>query len=223
MTPEQRRRAFGRRVAAHGKEEGKGGVVIRSDMRTPVRDVTRLWWVFLVTGIAWLIVALVVLRFDETSLATVGVLLGVVFLAAAVNEFFTAYVQRSWAWAHALLGILFVVGAISAFIQPYDAFWALASILGLLLVFDGAFNLAGGIASKDVNDVWWLGVTVGVLEIILAFWVSQQFFAPRAILILIWVAFYALFRGISQIVTAFHMRKLDKSVEQVDRDLGRVA
>jgi hypothetical protein len=33
------------------------------------------------------IIALVVLRFDTTSLATVGALLGVVFLLAGLNEF----------------------------------------------------------------------------------------------------------------------------------------
>jgi uncharacterized membrane protein HdeD (DUF308 family) len=202
---------------------GKGGVVIRSDMRSPVRDVTRLWWVLLVLGIAWLIVGLVVLRFDETSIATVGVLLGIVFLASGASELIAAYIRRSWQWAHALLGVFFFVGAILAFIRPYNAFWALASILGLLLLLDGTSSLVDGIMSKDVNHVWWLGVVTGVLEILLAFWVSQQFFAPRAILILIWVAFYAIFHGISEIVEAFHVRNLDKGLERVDRDLSRVA
>jgi uncharacterized membrane protein HdeD (DUF308 family) len=210
-------------VASPRATRREGRIMMRSEARNPIRDVTGLWWVPLVTGIAWLIVALLVLRFDTTSIATVGVLMGVVFLAAGVNELVLAYIRRSWAWAHVLLGVLFVVGAILAFVQPYDAFWALASILGLLLVIDGAFNLAAGIASKDENDAWWLGVVVGVLEILLAFWVSQQFFAPRAILILVWVAFAALFRGISQIVYAFHIRRLDKNVASVDRDLSRVA
>jgi uncharacterized membrane protein HdeD (DUF308 family) len=192
-------------------------------MHTPARDATKLWWVLLVTGLAWLIVALVVLRFNSTSVATVGVLMGVVLLGAGANEWLQAYVRRSWAWAHVLLGILFFVGAILAFVEPFDAFWALASILGFLLVFDGAFNIIDAAMSKDVNGVWWLGVVTGILEIILGFWASQQFFAPRATLILIWVAFYAMFRGISEIVAAFHVRKLDRSVEKVDRDLSLVA
>jgi hypothetical protein len=35
-------------------------------------EITGLWWLFLITGIAWVIIALVVLRFDTTSLAAVG-------------------------------------------------------------------------------------------------------------------------------------------------------
>jgi uncharacterized membrane protein HdeD (DUF308 family) len=38
------------------------------------------WWVLLLTGIAWLIISVIVLRFRMTSVATIGVLMGVVFL-----------------------------------------------------------------------------------------------------------------------------------------------
>jgi hypothetical protein len=40
----------------------------------------------------------------------------------------------------------------------------------------------------------------GILELILGFWASQQFFPARPALILIWVGLMALFRGISEIV-----------------------
>ena len=43
------------------------------------------WWLMLLTGIAWLIISVIVLRFRLTSITTVGVLIGVVFLAAMVN------------------------------------------------------------------------------------------------------------------------------------------
>ena len=95
------------------------------------------WWLMLITGIAWLIISVVVLRFRLTSLTTVGVLIGVVFLAAMVNEFLLASVHVGWRWAHVLLGILFLVAAIWAFANPINAFWALASVIGLLFVFLG--------------------------------------------------------------------------------------
>jgi uncharacterized membrane protein HdeD (DUF308 family) len=184
---------------------------MRQEARSPIREVTGLWWLFLVTGVAWLIVALVVLRFDTTSLATVGALLGAVFLVMGANELFTAFMRRSWAWAHGLLGVLFIFGGVSAFFQPFSAFWALASILGFLLLFKGSFDIIAAAMTKDINDLWWLGITVGVVEILLAFWVSQQFFAPRAILILIWVGFTCIFRGFTEIMMAFQLRRLDKA------------
>jgi uncharacterized membrane protein HdeD (DUF308 family) len=164
------------------------------------------WWLFLVTGIAWLIISWVVLRFTPASLATVGVLLGVLFLLAALNEFMIASVRHSWQWAHALLGILFVVGAIWAFVRPFDAFWSIASVLGLLLVFKGALDLITAIMTRGVNSSWWLGLVVGILELLLGFWVSQQRFPARGELLLLFVGFFALFRGISEIFIAFEVR-----------------
>jgi hypothetical protein len=53
---------------------------------------------------------------------------------------------------------------------------------------------------------------MGILELILAFWASQQYFAPRAALILIWVGFASMFRGIGEIVLAFRLRKIGKEM-----------
>jgi uncharacterized membrane protein HdeD (DUF308 family) len=171
-------------------------------------EITGIWWLFLITGIAWVIIALVVLRFDTTSLATVGALLGVVFLLAGLNEFMTWTVRRTWRWAHLVLGVVFLIGAISAFATPYSAFWALASILGFLLVLKGSLDIVASAMTKDVNELWGLGLLTGILELILGFWASQQFFPNRAALILIWVGFMALFRGVSEIVLAFQIRRL---------------
>jgi uncharacterized membrane protein HdeD (DUF308 family) len=165
------------------------------------------WWLFLVTGIAWLLISLIVLRFDITSISTVGILLGVVFLMAAVNEFAIMGGQRSWRWLHGALGVLFVIGAIWAFVHPANAFYELAAILGFLLLLKGSLDITTAVMTKEVNDLWWLGLLVGILEILLAFWASQQYFAPRAALILLWVGFFAMFRGFTEIFLAFAIRR----------------
>ena len=164
------------------------------------------WWLMLVTGIAWLIIAWMVLRFRLSSLTTVGVLIGVVFLLATVNEFLLASVRIGWRWAHVVLGILFALGAIWAFANPINAFWALASVIGLLFVLYGALDIISSVAAREISGTWWLGLVAGILLILLGFWASQQMFPARAALVLLWVGFFALFRGISEIVIAFELR-----------------
>jgi uncharacterized membrane protein HdeD (DUF308 family) len=182
--------------------------------RRAVGEIARAWWVFLVTGILWLLIALVVLRFDATSLAAVGTLLGVVLLMAGVNEFLALGLRNvGWKGFHVVMAILFITGGIWAFVRPISAFWELASILGLLLVLKGSFDIIGSVVSREANELWWLGLGVGILEILLAFWVSQQFFAPRAALVILWVGFGALFRGISEIALAFEVRGLGRRLE----------
>ena len=164
------------------------------------------WWLFLITGIAWLIISVMVLRFTPASINTVGILLGVLFLLAGFNEFMIGSVGHSWRWAHIVLGVIFIIGAIWAFARPFNAFWSLASVLGLLLIFKGTLDLIAAVVTRDVNPSWWLGLVTGILELILGFWASQQEFPARGALLLLWVGFFALFRGISEIVVSFELR-----------------
>ena len=183
------------------------GTTIRSSSRAGLARLAGPWWIFLLTGIAWLILAWIALRFAPASIPTVGVLLGVYFLVAAINEFFIASVMSTWRWLHILMGIIFAFGAGWSFAQPYNAFWALASILGLLLIFQGTFYIITSVSTREVNSTWWLGLVVGILEIFLGFWASQQYRPVQGALLLIWVGFFALFRGISEIVIAFELRR----------------
>ncbi len=168
------------------------------------------WWLFLITGVAWLIAALVILRFDITSVTAVGVLIGLVLMFFAFTEVLAAVTAPSWRWAHWILVVLFAIGSIWSFVHPVGAFWELASILGFLLIFKGSFDIIRSIVMKPVNDVWWLGLVAGIIEVLLAFWVSQQFFAPRAALILVWVGFMAILRGITEIALAFSLRSMER-------------
>lgn len=184
----------------------------REERMAAAEAASAIWWVFLVTGIVWLLASLLVLRFEEESIATVGVILGVFFAMAAANEFIISGMVEGWKWAHVALGVLFVLGALWAFFQPKEAFWALASVLGLLLLLKGSFDIIGSTMTKDVNPLWWLGLVAGIFEIMLAFWASQRYYPARAALILIWVGFMALFRGITEIVLAFQLRKAGKEI-----------
>ena len=167
---------------------------------------SRRWWVFLVTGFVWLAIAVIVLRFDISSVATIGLLLGAVFLFAAIYQFGLAALQGGgWAVVRVILGVLFIGGSIWSFLSPYNAFWALAAAFGLLLILNGAFDIAYAATAQPINPLWWLGLVVGILEIGLGFWASQQYVAVRANLLILWVGFYAIFRGIGDLVLAFEV------------------
>ena len=164
------------------------------------------WWLLLLTGTAWLIIAWVALRFTPASVATVGVLLGVLFLYGMADEILLASVRTSWRWLHVIMAVIFAFGAGWSFARPYNAFWTLASILGLLLIFRGTLDIITSVDARPVNSVWWLGLVAGILEILLGFWASGQYLAVRGALLLVWVGLFALFRGISEIVVAFEVR-----------------
>jgi len=186
--------------------------------RVLLREGTRYWWVLLISGIAWLVVAWLVLRANVTSLTTVGILLGILFIAAGINEVvFAGLVTGGWKFLHYAMGVIFLLGGLWAFIRPVNTFFALASVLGLILLFYGAFEIVRGVASRDENRYWWVGLITGILLILLAFWVSssdREFnLANRTFLILFWVGFMALIRGFSQIMLAFSVRRAGHALD----------
>jgi uncharacterized membrane protein HdeD (DUF308 family) len=184
------------------------------DEQMVAREAGKMWWVFLITGTAWLIISWLVLRFETnptTSVATVGYLVGAMFLFAAVNEFVSiGATTGGWKIWHGIFGVLFALGSLWGFVHPIDTFFALASVLGFLLFLMGAMEITKAFATKPVNDLWWLNLLVGIFELLLAFWVSQRYYPARASLILLWVGFLALFKGISQIAMAFVVRRAAK-------------
>jgi uncharacterized membrane protein HdeD (DUF308 family) len=186
-----------------------------TEERMIVREGARNWWVFLVTGIAWLVVAWLVLRLNETSLSTVGILLGVVFLAAGVNEaVLGSLLSGGWKVWYYVMAIVFILAGVWALIDPIDTFFALASVLGLILILYGSLEIVRSAASRSTNPYWGFGLAAGILMIVLAFWVSGSdrvyALAQRSFLILFWVGFFALFKGFSQIMLAFGIRHAGK-------------
>jgi uncharacterized membrane protein HdeD (DUF308 family) len=118
------------------------------------------------------------------------------------------------------MAVIFLLGALWGFIRPVSTFFVLASVLGLVLVLYGAFEIIQGFASRAVNPYWWLQLITGLLLILLAFWVSGSdrvyALAQQTYLILFWVGFLALFRGFSQIMLAFTVRHAGQEAAAAD-------
>ena len=183
----------------------------RGRVETVLDQMAGPWWMFVVTGVGWLVISLIVLRFRLSSAVAVGVLMGVVFLLGWFGELLIASMRTRWRWAHVLMAIVFLFAACWSFASPFSAFWALATIFGLLLIFRGSLDVVTSISMREVNPAWWLGLIAGVLEILLGFWASQQEFPAEALLLLLWVGFFALFRGFSDILLAFEVRGQERS------------
>ena len=166
------------------------------------------WWLLLVTGIGWMLVALIVLRFDYTSVSAISILFGFVAIAAGVLELGVLWLAAGW-WKllHALAAIVFIAAGIVAFIHPGNTFAALAAVFSFFLIFAGTFDLIVAISARREIEVWWLQLIGGIIEIVLGFW-AAGYYGRSAILLIAWVAAIALIRGVRDIVLAFRVREV---------------
>ena len=170
------------------------------------------WWVFLVTGIAWLIVSLFVLQFDTQAAATIAIIFGVVILLAAAEEIYATFALSSGGWRllHLGLAILFLFGGIFAFAYPGQTFGTLAILVAWFLLIRGTVEAVVSLFFRHV-ELWWLRLISGILQIIIAVW-AIGYPGRSAYLLILWVGLSALARGIAQIILAFQVRSYGKRV-----------
>lgn len=183
-------------------------------LRAAAREATGYWWLWLLAGIAWIVISLVILQFDSASVTTVGVLIGVMFALAATENFALLYMPEtgSMRWVSAIFGGLFLVAAVICFVNPEGTFATLADILGFLFALVGFWWIVQAFTEMDVNRYWWLGLVSGIGMTIIGFWAAGQFFIEKAYILLVFAGIWALMEGINDIVRAFEIRRLHEEV-----------
>lgn len=181
-------------------------------LRDGARRLTGYWWVLLVAGVAWIAAALVILQFDDASVTTVGILTGVLFLGAGLENLAMARLDVPMRWAWALFGVLFLVSAVLAFANPTDTFAGLADMLGFLFLVVGVWWMIRAFLERAINPLWWTGLISGILMTTLAFWTSGQFFIHKAYVLLVFAGIWALMQGITSIFRAFAVRALREAL-----------
>jgi len=166
------------------------------------------WWLLLITGVGWMLVALILLRFDYTSVSSISLLFGFVAIAAGVVEIGMIFLSAGW-WRllNAVLALVYIVAGVVAFVHPGDTFVALAAIFSFLLIFSGTFDIIQSISARHEIEVWWLQLVGGLIEVALGFW-AAGYYGRSAVLLIAWVAAFAIIRGVRDIVLAFRVREL---------------
>jgi len=178
-------------------------IVDVSEEREPAG--TSAWWVFLLLGIGWVIVSLVVLAFDPTSAAAIGWMTAAVLIVAGLDEAFTAMTTSSWRWLHALLGLVLFTLGVGALMDPFQTFGILALFVGWYLVLKGTVDIVISIAGREEIAMWGLLLASGVAQLLIGIW-AAGYPGRSAWLLILWVGLGALMRGITEIVLAFQLR-----------------
>ena len=166
------------------------------------------WWLLLLTGIGWILVGIILLRFNYTSVHAISLLFGIVAIAAGVLEIGVIFIVRGW-WKllNAVLALAFIAAGVVALIHPGNTFQALAAVFSFFLIFAGTFDIIQSIAARKEIDIWWLQLIGGIIELFLGFW-AAGYYGRSAVLLIAWVAAFTLIRGVRDLVLAFRVRDL---------------
>lgn len=169
-------------------------------------DTKRSSWLWLVAGVLWILISVIILQFDEASAATVGAIVGVMLIYAGVEYFVLGSMTPRLGWLWYLFGGFLVVGGVVALFYPTRTFLAIANILGFMLVLVGVMWIVEAFLARDYYDLWWLNLVAGILTMGLGFWMSGQFLVTQAAALLVFAGVWAMMRGILDITAFFAVR-----------------
>jgi uncharacterized membrane protein HdeD (DUF308 family) len=113
---------------------------------------------------------------------------------------------HNW-WMFAVRGVAAVIFGILALIWPGQALQALVLLFGAYVFVDGIFAVIAGIAARGTFDRWWAVLLEGVAGILIG---VLTFFWPSitALVLLYFIAAWALITGIFEIVAAIQFRRV---------------
>jgi uncharacterized membrane protein HdeD (DUF308 family) len=180
------------------------------EMQEAVGEISRWWWMWLITGILWVVISLVILQFQGSSITTVGVIIGVMFLLMGLQDFSMAFMAEGWKWLWAIFGVIFIIAGIVAMASPKSTVAAFADVLGFLFLMVAIFWIVEAFATKDVNPMWWLGLISGILMFGIAFWTGSQLLVTKVYTLLVFAGVWAMLHGITDMVKAFQIKKVGK-------------
>jgi uncharacterized membrane protein HdeD (DUF308 family) len=168
---------------------------------------TRYWWLLLIAGAAWIMIAVVMLRFTYSTVEAIAKLFGAVFLLAAAAEVMVgALSSRGWRVARWLVAVVFVVAGVAAFLAVRVTVVALAAVMSVMFIGWGILGVVTAIAARRERG-WRAPLIAGFAEVAIGLWIATSLHASITTL-LISVAAGTVVHGIGDIRSAFLVRKI---------------
>jgi uncharacterized membrane protein HdeD (DUF308 family) len=165
--------------------------------RDAIRGLAGSWWLFLLIGVLWILFGMFVLSYNVGSLLALAIFAGVTFLMTGVTQILSASRARDWRWLYVVGGVLSI----------------LAGILAWFLVFKGIVDIVAALSAHG-RPYWWLGLILGVLELLLGIWAAG--YPGRSLFVFVNLGgVYAVFYGFTELFAAFDLRGLGHRLDRL--------
>jgi uncharacterized membrane protein HdeD (DUF308 family) len=182
-------------------------------VRDEVREVSGVWWWFLILGILWTALGMFVLSYRVGSLAVVVAFIGVAFLYGGIAQLVVASQIHSWRWLFIVAGIAGVAAGILAFVWPGATLYVMSILVAWYLVVFGVVHLVTALAGPKL-PWWWTRLLLGIAELVLGVWAVHSW--QRSLITLVTlVGVWAIFHGVNEIFAAFAVRGAGRRAEQL--------
>lgn len=189
---------------------------VRSWTRAQIENVSRGWWVVLLTGVISVVIGGLVLSIDWT-VSDLAVFLGALLLFRGIFMMFSVPVDgagRGWSVA---VGVVEALVGLAVWVWPGPTLLVIAFFIGWYVLFSGIMTIAGAVSGRGVIPYWGWMLGFGILEILFALWLLAR---PGLTLVAIVLAIglWSIIYGVVQIVLSFEIKNLPNRLDNLTAD-----
>ncbi len=181
--------------------------------RQSAETYARMWFLFVIAGILWLLLGFMLLSYRVSSLSITVVLIAVVFWMGAVSLFVISDVTTGGWRILAIIGAFAAIGAgIGALVWPAPTILVVSIFVAWYLLFRGIFQVVIALSNTHVRGWWWLTLLAGIISIGLGAWAIGN--PDRSVLLLVTIlGIYAVFHGVAELAAGLQLHTLRTELE----------
>jgi uncharacterized membrane protein HdeD (DUF308 family) len=166
------------------------------------------WWALALRGLVAILFGVVAIMMPGPTLAAIIILFGIYAIADGVFAVVAAVkgVRRGERWGAMLFqGIIGILAGAIAVFWPGIGALALTYLIAAWALVTGAFEIAAAIRLRKIIEGEWLLILAGVLSILLGVLIAI-YPGTGALVLVWWLAAYALAYGVVSLALAFRVR-----------------
>ncbi len=165
------------------------------------------------SGIATLILGIVLIVWPSGTLLVIAVLLGIGLVLVGLARLASAAVDRTVSGSHralrALAGVLYIAAGIIVMANPHATLRAFSIIVGLIWVIGGAAEAIAAVTRGDDERV--APAVIGILNVV--FGLILLFWPKPTLIVLVWViGLWLILLGLFQLYIGYRAGKAAKAI-----------
>ena len=186
---------------------------LRSWSRDQVEQVSKKWWVLLITGLVSLAAGGIIIA-NNWTVTDLAVFISVLLIFQGFFTLFGSPIDGSARTWSIVVGLVEIGTGIAIWVWPGQTLLVVAFFIGWLLLFRGIMAITGSISARHVMPYWGWMLVLGIVEVLVAFYLLSR---PALTLVaaVLAIGLVAMFYGVMEIVLAFEVKNLPKRFDDV--------
>lgn len=173
--------------------------------RADAEEAARHWPIFLIAGLTSLVFGALILSIDW-SVDSLATFVGVLFVVQGASLAITPPLDGSGRWSNVGAGTIAAGAGVALIVWPDKGLRTVGVFVGIFVLSSGALHVVGALSNRHVPN-WWLMLVLGAVEIPIGIWAMRRPGQTIALLVTL-IGAWAVVTGVSQVLTAFELRKL---------------